>query len=150
MELDSYEINKETCAILNLSEEVSKVIENTQEYILPKNTFEIMEDSCNYYGSTYDGRIKGTKMLLGSNYKLPIIIEEQNFLIFFPTTGVSNEKCSWISLNNIQNYVSYNGCTKVIFTSGKQIILKIPFNSFETQLFRATRLQVLLKKRTGV
>lgn len=33
MEIDSYEINKDTCAILNLNNEVTKVVENNQEYL---------------------------------------------------------------------------------------------------------------------
>ena len=65
MEVETYEINKDTCAILNINNEVSKIIENEQEYFLPKKSFEVMEDSCAYYGSSFDGRLKGTKMILG-------------------------------------------------------------------------------------
>ncbi len=147
MNLDSYEINKDTCAILNIDNEVSKVIENKDEYYLPKKSFEVMEDSCAYYGSSYNGRLKGTKMMLGSSYKLPIIIEESNDIIFFPTNGTNNDNCSWISLNNVEKYEPYDGYTKVTFTSGKYIIVKMSCPSFETQLLRATRLQSLLKKR---
>ena len=35
-----------------------------------------MDDSCKYFGSSYQGRYEGTKNLIGMNYKLPIIIEE--------------------------------------------------------------------------
>ena len=119
MDLDSYEINKATCAILNVSSEASKVIENKQEYFLPKNTFEVMEDSCAYYGSSYDGRLKGTKMILGSNYKLPIVIEETKGIVFFPTNGLGNDKCSWISLRQIEKYEPHGGYTKVTFHGGK-------------------------------
>lgn len=147
MNIESYEINKDTCAVLNINNEVSKIVENNQEYLLSKNSYEVMEDSCAYYGSSYDGRIKGTKMMLGCNYKLPIIIEETNEIIFFPTNGTNNEKCSWISLNNVEKYEPSNGYTKVTFVGGKSIILKISYNSFEMQLLRATRLQNLLNKR---
>lgn len=147
MDIDSYEINKDTCAILNYNNEISQIIEKNQEYLLPKKTFEVMEDSCAYYGSSYDGRVKGTKMMLGCNYKLPIIVEESNDIIFFPTNGTSNEKCSWISLNHVLKYEEYKGYTKVTFTEGKSIVLKISISSFEMQLLRATRLQNLLKKR---
>ena len=147
MDIDSYEINKDTCAILNYNNEISQIIEKNQEYLLPKKIFEVMEDSCAYYGSSYDGRVKGTKMMLGCNYKLPIIVEESNDIIFFPTNGTSNEKCSWISLNHVLKYEEYKGYTKVTFTEGKSIVLKISISSFEMQLLRATRLQNLLKKR---
>ena len=148
MDIDSYEINKDTCAIINYSNEISQIIENNQEYLLPKKTFEVMEDSCAYYGSSYEGRLKGTKMMLGCNYKLPIIVEETNDIIFFPTGGTSSEKCSWISLNHVLKFEDYKGYTKVTFTEGKTIILKMSVASFEMQLLRATRLQNLIKKRT--
>ena len=147
MEIETYEINKDTCAILNLNNEVTKIIENKQEYFLPKRSFEVMEDSCAYYGSSFDGRLKGTKMILGGNYKLPIIVEETNNLIFFPTNGTNNDKCSWISLNQVEKYEPQGGYTKVTFFEGKSIILKISYTSFELQLLRAARLQTLLNKR---
>ena len=147
MNLDSYEINKDTCAILTVNDEVTKIVENKQEYLLPKPSFEVMEDSCAYYGSSFDGRLKGTKMMLGANYKLPIIIDESNNIIFFPTNGTSNTKCSWISLNQIEKYEPKGGYTKVTFAGGKNLVLKMSYSSFEMQLLRATRLQNLLHKR---
>jgi len=148
MEIDSYEITKDTCAILNIDNDVTKIIEDNQEYLLPKRSFEVMEDSCVYYGSSFEGRLKGTKMMLGATYKLPIIIEESNNIIFFPTTGNNNSKCSWIALNKISSYEPKGGYTKVTFDCGKSIVLKITYSSFEMQLLRATRLQNLLSKRT--
>ena len=147
MNLDTYEINKDTCAILHVNNEASKIIEKKQEYFLPKTSYEIMEDSCAYYGSSYDGRLKGTKMILGSNYKLPVIIEETNDLIFFPTNGLGNEKCSWISLNQVEKYEPHGGYTKVTFNGGKSVIIKMSYASFEMQVLRSTRLQELLKRR---
>ena len=147
MDLESYEINKDTCAVINVGSEASQIIEKKKEYLLPKKTFEVMEDSCAYYGSTFDGRLKGTKMILGANYKLPIIIEETNNIIFFPTTGSNNDCCSWISLKHVKKYESYKGYTRVTFNEGKTIILKMSCSSFETQLFRAMRLREILNER---
>lgn len=147
MNLDSYEINKDTCAVININNEVSKIIEKKDEYLLPKKSFEVMEDSCAYYGSSYEGRLNGTKMILGSNYKLPIIVEETNDIIFFPTSGRTKNNCSWISLNKIEKYEPYNGYTKVTFQGGKEIIIAMACSSFELQVLRAARLQTLLTKR---
>lgn len=146
--MDSYEINKETCAVVSVNDKVSKVIENESEYYVNKNTYEVMEDSCQYYGSTCDGRIKGTKMILGSNYKVPIIVEESNELIFFPTESPNSNNCSWLSLNNVKKYEREEGFTKVTFNSGKQMIVKMSIASFENQLLRANRLGSVVRKRT--
>lgn len=145
--MDSYEINKETCAVVSINEKVSKIIENDYEYFVNKNTYEVMEDSCQYYGSSCDGRIKGTKMILGSNYKVPIVIEESNEIIFFPTESPTSNSCSWLSLNNVKKYERADGFTKVTFISGKEIIVKMSISSFENQLLRANRLGSVLRKR---
>lgn len=146
--MDSYEINKETCAIIGINGNISKVIEKNNEYYVNKKTYDVMEDSCQYYGSSCEGRIKGTKMILGSTYKVPIVVEEANDIIFFPTESPSSENCSWLSLNNVKKYErSANGYTKVTFNSGKEITINMTINSFENQLLRANRLGTVIKKR---
>ena len=83
--MDSYEINKDTYAVISVNENITKVIENEGEYLINTSSYNVMENSCEYYGSSYTGRLRGTKAILGSTYKVPIIIEETNDLIFFPT-----------------------------------------------------------------
>lgn len=147
--MDSYEINKDTCAVVSVNESVTKVLENEDEYFINKSSYEVMEDSCAYYGSSCEGRVRGTKTILGSNYKVPIIIEESNDIIFFPTEAATNANCIWLALNNIKSYEKCNGFTKVIFNSGKEILIKMSISSFETQLLRANRLGSILRKRRG-
>ncbi len=147
--MESYEINKDTCAVMTVNDNITKVLEKNDEYYVNKSSYEVMEDSCQYYGSSCEGRMKGTKMILGSNYKVPIIIEESNDIIFFPTEAASSNNCIWLSLNNIEKYEKVNGFTRVIFNSGKEIYLKMSISSFETQLLRANRLSSIIKKRRG-
>ncbi len=147
--MDSYEINKDTYAIVTVDDGVTKVLEKNDEYFINKNSYEVMEDSCAYYGSSCEGRVKGTKTILGSNYKVPIIIEETNEIIFFPTEAATSANCIWLSLNNIKNYEKCNGFTKVTFNSGKELIVKMSISSFETQLLRANRLGSIVRKRRG-
>jgi len=145
--MDSYEINKDTYAVMSINDNISKVLEKDDEYFINKNSYEVMEDSCAYYGSSCEGRVKGTKMILGSNYKLPIVIEETNEIIFFPTESSKSNNCIWLSLNNIKSYEKCNSFTKVIFNSGKELIIKMSISSFETQILRANRLGSIIRKR---
>ena len=147
--MDSYEINKDTYAVMSINDGISKILEKNDEYFVNKNSYEVMEDSCAYYGSSREGRIKGTKQILGSNYKVPIVVEESNEIIFFPTEAASNANCIWLSLNNIKNYERNNGFTKVTFNSGKELIVKMSISSFETQILRANRLGSIIRKRKG-
>lgn len=145
--MNSYEINKNTYAIISVNENITKVMEDEEEYFVKKNSYEVMEDSCEYYGSSCDGRIKGTKMILGSGYKVPIVVEETNDIIFFPTESPMSDNCIWISLNNVRKYEKCEGFTKVIFNNGKEIIVKMSISSFETQILRANRLGSIINQR---
>ena len=145
--MDSYEINKETCAIVTINDDITKVIESDDEYYINKSSYEVMEDSCSYYGSSCEGRMKGTKNILGSIYKVPIVVEETNDIIFFPTDSIKSNNCIWISLNQIDKYEKDGHFTKVFFKNGKEIILKMTINSFEMQLLRANRLSSIINQR---
>lgn len=145
--MDSYEINKDTYAVISVNENITKVIENEGEYLINTSSYNVMENSCEYYGSSYTGRLRGTKAILGSTYKVPIIIEETNDLIFFPTESPNSTTCTWFALNSIKSYEKSGGFTKVTFNNGKTVFVKMTTGSFETQILRASRLASLLKKR---
>jgi len=143
-----YEINCETLAIIPISNGKSKIIEENDEFIIGKKGSNIINDSCKYFGSSYEGRIKGSKDLLGSSHKLPIIIEEINKIVFFPTSSPRNEGCIWLALNSIDNYERVNKENTILkFTCGKTIEIEIPYQIVDNQILRATRLEALYEKR---
>ncbi|MEG2028535.1 MAG: competence protein ComK [Bacilli bacterium] len=148
--LDSYEINGMTLAVVPLTEDKTIVYECENEYIINKSSFQIINESCNYFGSSYSGRFEGTKKLVGYNYKTPIIIEETNKIIFFPTTSPRLNKCSWISLKNIKNHIKNGQQTLVTFKNNKELTFDISFNSFESQILRATKLWSVLEKNCQI
>ena len=49
-------------------------------------------------------------------------------------------------MDNIKSYEKCNGFTKVIFNSGKEMIIKMSTSSFEMQILRANRLGSIIKK----
>ena len=72
----TYTINKKTLAIIPISERSSKIYEEDNIIIVPKNSQKLIEENCAYYGSSYNGRKKGTVDLIGVTHKSPIVIEE--------------------------------------------------------------------------
>ena len=119
--MKKYEINKKTAAIVGVNKNYSKVIEEKRDYIINDNSYSVMEHSCEYFGSTYNGRSNGSKSILGSKYKVPIIVEETNDLIFFPISEIENPQCMWISLNWFDRVESENGNTFIYLKNGKKI-----------------------------
>ena len=145
--LEDYEINADTIAIIPVDDNVSKVYESEEEYLVSKSSNKIIENNCRFYGSSYKGRCEGTKFLTGIKSKFPIIIEESRNIIFFPTGSVRNSNNSWIALNNIKEYSkTYYGCN-VKFLNNKTISFDISHYSLENQFYRATMLKSKLNDK---
>jgi len=144
----NYEINENTQVLLPISLKETKIIENDKEYIINQNIFKIIENSCEYFGSTYEGRKMGTKKLLGITHKSPIIIEESQRLIFFPTTSPDRDECIWINLSHIQKYKEKdNNFSEITFKNGDILEIDMSIGSLTNQILRATRLKYVLEER---
>ncbi len=146
--INKYEFSKGTLAIVPNDDESSLVYEDNERYIVQNKPFQIMEDSCIYFGSSYKGRKEGSKAILGAEYKVPIIVEDTNNIIAFPTTSPYASDCCWISLSRIYNiYKIDNFNTKIVFDNGEEIIVPCSFRSVENQMSRAARLDLIIKNR---
>ncbi len=146
-----YEVSKGTLAIVPNNQSDSLVYEDEDKFLVEETPYEIMEASCKYFGSTYQGRKEGAKEILGAEYKVPIIIEDTNNLIVFPTTSPYSEECMWISLNRIKKFLkidTYN--TKIIFDNNIEIIVPCSYRTIENQVSRASRLDLILRKRRNI
>lgn len=144
----NYEITYDTELIIPIDEKCSKVIENGEEYIIEKNSLKILEHSCEYFGSSLEGRKEGTKKILGITHKSPIIIEESRKIIFFPTNSPDRKDCSWINLEKIDKYYRTDKKTSsILFKCGKKVDFNISYGSLTNQILRATRLKFILDER---
>ena len=141
-----YEISKGTLAVVPNEKNSSLIYEDEERYIVNQTPFSIMEDSCKYFGSTYEGRKNGAKDILGVEYKVPIVVEDSSNLIIFPTTSPSAEDCAWISLKHVSKILKIDSNnTKIIFNNGTEIIVNCSFRSIENQISRASRLDLILR-----
>ena len=82
--MDNYIINSNTIAVIGIDNNTCKVIEIDNEKIINKSSFSVIEDSCLYYGSSYQGRVDAANVLIANSYKVPIVVENFNNLVFFP------------------------------------------------------------------
>lgn len=143
-----YEINEGTLAVLPKEKGYSKILEDENEYVVEERPYKILDSSCQYFGSSYEGREQGSQHVLGSSrYKVPVVVEETRNIIFFPTISPAHSDCSWISLGQIKHYEKKGQDTKIIFKNNKEIILPISYRSIENQILRATRLESIMRSR---
>ena len=133
-----YEINYDTQIIIPINNNNSKIIENNDEYYINSTPISILEHSCEYFGSSYEGRKEGTKKLLGITHKSPIIVEETRKIIFFPT--ISPEKID-------KYYEVDHKKSAILFKNGDVLEFNISIGSLTNQILRATRLKYVLEER---
>ena len=145
--MSEYEINIDTQAIIPLGPEKSRVIEGNRSFIVNQPALKIIDKSCRFFGSSYQGRFLGTKNLIGISHKAPIIIEETREIIFFPTNSPRQDNCAWISLKHVENYKKNNNTSLLKFTGGHLINLDISYGTLDNQILRATRLESVLRFR---
>ena len=145
--LREYEINSNTLALLPIGKEATKVIEKQDSFLVNMTPSDIIDQSCRSFGSSYLGRHEGTKHLTGINYKAPIIIEETQSMIFFPTASPRFSKCAWIALNHVKNHIRFEEKSILYLQCGKNVELDISYGSLENQILRATKLESVLRKK---
>ena len=145
--MNNYEINDKTMAIIPISSNITQIIEEDDRFFVNKNSFEIVDHSCRYFGSSYEGRHTGSIEMLGISYKTPILVEETQNIIFFPTVSSKDTNCCWISLNKVENYEQNCKNSKVIFKNGYELDLNISIGSLKNQILRSTLLDSIVRKR---
>ena len=145
--MKDYEVNADTLAIISKDDKKSIVYEDDYSFEVDKSSYKIMEESCEYFGSSISGRQKGSKCLTGITHKVPIIIEETSNMIFFPTNSPRLQSCSWISLNNIKDYCKNKKGCNIIFNNGQELELDISYGILNNQILRSSRLQSKLNER---
>lgn len=143
-----YEFSNGTLAIVPNENETSLVYEDEERYFINQKPFKIMEESCKYFGSSYNGRKESSKSILGVEYKVPIIVHDSNNLVAFPTTSPKSDDCAWISLNRVKNIKKIDSTnTKIIFDNNKEIVVPVSLRSIENQIARASRLDLIMRNR---
>lgn len=148
MELNDYQINVDTFVIIPIGKNKSKVYENGEILIVNKSSFKIIEDSCLYFGSSYDGRRFATKNLIGIDMKIPIIVEESRNIIFFPTSSCIRDNSIWISYQNLLKYSKFNDLvTTLYFKNSKGIKVGCKYNLIDNQVIRCIKLEKILLDR---
>ena len=145
--MESYEINKDTVALVPKDENKTMVYEVDNSFVVDKTPLKIMEESCEYFGSSLEGRQIGTASLIGYTHKVPVIVEETFDLIFFPTLSPKNEECTWLSYAHIFKPDKFKNKTILNLKNGKNILIDISSSTIDNQLYRCSRLQEVLKMR---
>lgn len=144
----NYIITGHTMAIIPSDSKKTEVLEVRKHFIFDCNPNKIVIQSCLFYGSSYEGRLKGTESLTGYNYKAPIIINSKGPLVFFPTSSPRLKNVMWFNLNSIKKYFPSEDKNKTIlqFINNKILEIDVSYNIINNQILRATNLEAKIRK----
>ncbi|WP_254660892.1 competence protein ComK [Bacillus sp. FJAT-27225] len=150
-QIEEYEINPCTMFIKPFvygSKVYSQIFELDDEFISPFKPIEIVRKSCEYFGSSFDGRREGTRQLIGITHKVPIVVDPTNFIYLFPTTSPNRPECIWISHEHVMHHERTSvGDTLVTFQNKHSYPLPVSYSSFKNQLLRTALLRTKLMQR---
>jgi len=147
--MNEYEINDNTIALI-YDEEKTVVYEKDRSFIVDNLPNKIIKNSCEYFGSSYKGRLEGTKKMTGITHKSPIIIEESKEIIFFPLISPRLNNCSWVRNKYILDYYKVNDGCIVETINGRKISLNCSYEVFNNQILRSSRLESIIRYRKSV
>ena len=142
-----YEINLSTLMLIGLSENETKVYTYDDVFIVSQNVKKIVDDSCKFFGSSLNDRIKNTNRLINISSKSPVIIEDSRNIIFFPLKSTREKINIWISFNNLDKYEKIKEKTVFYFKNGKQIELDFSYYIIDNQVTRSLMLDYEINKR---
>ncbi|HDU3145424.1 TPA: competence protein ComK [Listeria monocytogenes] len=144
-----YEVNPHTMIIFpkkSGSIVYSEIYEVDSHYTSKFTPFELIKTSCNFFGSSYEGRKEGTKHLIGVTHKPPIIIDPVTSTYVFPTVAPSSTECIWIFPQHIKDYhaIGFNH-TLITFSN-----IDMSLASFNNQIARTSMLHMKFSQKMRI
>lgn len=146
--MNCYVINRKTVVITPLNEKQSVVYELDKKDIINKPPLKLVTRSCYVFGSSFKGRIEGAKELTGYRYKLPLVIQESDDVILFPTKSPFTASNEWVALNHVERFYpnEVNDNTFVEFDNGLLLELSVSHEIFKNQFLKASYLATKIKQ----
>jgi competence protein ComK len=149
--IEEYEINPYTMLIMPIeygARTYTEIHEVNETLLSPFKPFDIIKKSCEFFGSSYQGRKDGTKRLTGITHKAPIIVDPHSSIYLFPTTSPAKSECIWISHDHVLSHKKINSKEiSVTFRNRSSFTLPMSYASFEQQMMRTAMLRINFQHR---
>ncbi|MFC6600790.1 competence protein ComK [Ectobacillus funiculus] len=121
---------------------LSGILEEEDTLIALPRPYEVVDQSCRFHGSSFEGRKEGTRELIGITHKAPIAISSTESLYFLSTLSYTRRECSWISHFHVTNTkATPHNNVLITFMNGQSFEVGISKTSFDTLLYRTAHLR---------
>lgn len=141
-----YAINKNTFFIKTDEKNNTKIVEKGKIVNKKEDPLTIISDSCSYYRYSLAYRIDESKKIFKTNYKTPVIIDNEEKIIFFPIKSITSKENIWISYNNLITFIRKKHNTLLIFCDGTTITVSVNYGIISSQVSKCFMLEKKLKK----
>lgn len=146
--MENYIINNKTIALIKKNKK-TVIISVDKTEVINKSIKKIIDLSCNFYGSSLEGRINSASTILNNKYKLPILIDDNNITLI-QMNSPRNKNCIYLVTNKIINYEILNNLLKIYCVNNVSFKLKLSKNCFEKMLLNSFRINnVLFYRKNG-
>ena len=123
------------------------VIEKNRKFNVNIECFKLIKKSCRWYGNSYNIHRQFVIDKFNFYIKTPIIVSNDDRMIFFPTTSPNSKDCIWVSYNNVDRYVKEKEYTKIYFKGGKILNISASYTTIDNQITRCIRIEKYLNDR---
>ncbi|MDZ5711331.1 competence protein ComK [Jeotgalibacillus haloalkalitolerans] len=141
-----YEINQATMAIrcARHLEYQSHIIETGKSCYSAMTSLQLLDYACKMGGSTYKGRQDSVRFKFSFYSKIPILVNQNEEIIMFPTHSPTHIDNIWISLEHFDKAFEHAEREKAIvrFTNGEQITVMCSLKTLSKQHQRASALML--------
>lgn len=115
---------------------------------IPSKPFDIIRDSCRYYGKELKYQTGMSKAIVGNKYMLPICINENHQLVFIPTGKYDAKNTNWIAYQHVLfARDSGKGTTCIYFKNGRKISVLLNYNVWEKRINNGKKVFDAIKRR---
>lgn len=127
----------------------SKVFEGNKVFLVEMSPLKIMENSCLFYGHSLTGAIEGYRLIVGNCKMAPVTVCSDLGIYWFPSHRIKGHNCSWFAQAHILNLEQVDvDQTKVIFSHGHSVTVKVKKKLMDTRRQRAGQLRLTMEERT--
>ncbi|AJD92237.1 hypothetical protein JMA_29200 [Jeotgalibacillus malaysiensis] len=141
-----YKINQKTMAIrcARHLEYQTHIIESGQSCYSPMTPLQLMDYACIMGGSTYKGRQDSVRYKFSFYSKIPILVNQNEEIIMFPTHSPTHIDNTWISLEHFHKAYEHTERGKAIveFINGERITVSCSVKTINKQHQRASALML--------
>lgn len=112
------------------------IVTNQSNIKIHLNPILVLNQFCIERGSSLEGRMKSFQVLTNTKQKPAVLLDERNQLLLFPTHGITNDACVWISYHEVFSYHAQGNQTEIVFVNGEKLLLSVQYRTIKLQMER--------------